>query len=545
MNSLRSHHRGRTAGDGRRHRPRDRRRRRCGRRRRALEARPCRRGYATTDGRSWAPQRAARSRSCRSAASALRAGRLVDGVGGERGPRGRRRPALRGSAADLVAVRRRVTRSVGLSPVARGGAGGRGGRLQPDPARDDRRGAGRCRSSASSTQAGVDRGDDRPRGSSSVRGRCFGSTNSLALRFGSPLRSSDQTSTRRPRRPARATHETGGVRQPSRARPERRLRRGGRPAGPGRRRAGRQVGRHSAMPGPAGRHRQLADLRRGGGRGDGGDAEQRDDGGERQPAGQVGPSTSRRSAVIRSRRVPSHGENLVQHSWREPAGKGVLLADVVTTEQRGAPPAPPPRAPWPNGGLRCRCAHRRRRAARARTRPRRRRPARRRPAGRGGGGRARGAARARRCRARPGSACCPAARTGRRRRSGCRSARGRRRGRRWSAGWRGRPGTCAANSTSPDRSPVKMRPVRLPPCAAGARPRMPIRASAGPKPGTGRPQYSWSRKAARLVAATSSRHATSRGHSPAAGDLGVEDGRGLGCGHAPKASGTGSRRAAT
>ena len=32
------------------------------------------------------------------------------------------------------------------------------------------------------------------------------------------------------------------------------------------------------------------------------------------------------------------------------------------------------------------------------------------------------------------------------------------------------------------------RPVRLPPCAAGARPTTAIRASAGPRPGTGRPQ---------------------------------------------------------
>ena len=32
------------------------------------------------------------------------------------------------------------------------------------------------------------------------------------------------------------------------------------------------------------------------------------------------------------------------------------------------------------------------------------------------------------------------------------------------------------------------RPVRLPPCAAGASPTMAIWASAGPQPGTGRPQ---------------------------------------------------------
>jgi len=56
-------------------------------------------------------------------------------------------------------------------------------------------------------------------------------------------------------------------------------------------------------------------------------------------------------------------------------------------------------------------------------------------------------------------------------------------------GWLARPARCsAANSTSPERSPVNTRPVRLPPCAAGARPRIAMRASGGPKPGTGRPQ---------------------------------------------------------
>ena len=50
----------------------------------------------------------------------------------------------------------------------------------------------------------------------------------------------------------------------------------------------------------------------------------------------------------------------------------------------------------------------------------------------------------------------------------------------------------AANSQSPLRSPVKIRPVRLPPCAAGARPTTATDASRGPQPVTGRPQYSWS-----------------------------------------------------
>jgi hypothetical protein len=68
-------------------------------------------------------------------------------------------------------------------------------------------------------------------------------------------------------------------------------------------------------------------------------------------------------------------------------------------------------------------------------------------------------------------------------------------------------------STSPERSPVNIRPVRFPPCAAGASPTISIRASAGPKPGTGRPQYVQSANAARLVRATSSRQSTSRGQA--------------------------------
>src|SRR5699024_1622098 len=71
----------------------------------------------------------------------------------------------------------------------------------------------------------------------------------------------------------------------------------------------------------------------------------------------------------------------------------------------------------------------------------------------------------------------------------------------------------ARYNTSPERSPVNIRPVRFAPCAAGASPTIAIAASGSPKPGTGRPQYSSSRKAARLVCATSSRHSTSRGQA--------------------------------
>ena len=71
----------------------------------------------------------------------------------------------------------------------------------------------------------------------------------------------------------------------------------------------------------------------------------------------------------------------------------------------------------------------------------------------------------------------------------------------------------AANRKSPDRSPVNIRPVRLAPCAAGARPTTSTDASGSPKPGTGRAQYVSSRNAARFSTPTSSRHATSRGHA--------------------------------
>ena len=60
---------------------------------------------------------------------------------------------------------------------------------------------------------------------------------------------------------------------------------------------------------------------------------------------------------------------------------------------------------------------------------------------------------------------------------------------------------------------MKIRPVRFPPCAAGASPTISTRAAGSPNPGTGRPQYASSRNAARFSRATSSRHATSRGHA--------------------------------
>jgi hypothetical protein len=56
-------------------------------------------------------------------------------------------------------------------------------------------------------------------------------------------------------------------------------------------------------------------------------------------------------------------------------------------------------------------------------------------------------------------------------------------------GWLANPARqSAAKIQSPLRSPVNTRPVRFPPCAAGASPTTAIRASAGPRPGTGLPQ---------------------------------------------------------
>ena len=93
-------------------------------------------------------------------------------------------------------------------------------------------------------------------------------------------------------------------------------------------------------------------------------------------------------------------------------------------------------------------------------------------------------------RARPASACSPAARSAPRRRCTRRAAR-RPSSRATDVGWFAKPLRCSdANRKSPDRSPVNTRPVRLPPCAAGARPTTQHAGVAGRRsPGTGRPQY--------------------------------------------------------
>ncbi len=70
----------------------------------------------------------------------------------------------------------------------------------------------------------------------------------------------------------------------------------------------------------------------------------------------------------------------------------------------------------------------------------------------------------------------------------------------------------ASKRKSPERSPVNIRPVRLAPLAAGARPTIKIRAVESPKAGTGLAQYRCPAKRAGARRAADSRHATSRGH---------------------------------
>ena len=133
-------------------------------------------------------------------------------------------------------------------------------------------------------------------------------------------------------------------------------------------------------------------------------------------------------------------------------------------------------------------------------------------AARSSAARSRGPGTARRHRAPRSSACSPAGRSERPRRCRCRPGSGRRRLAWMPAGRPGHGACSAAHRKSPDASPVKTRPVRLPPCAAGASPTSRIRASGSPNPGTGRPQYGSSRNRLTFSRATRSRHSTSLGH---------------------------------
>ncbi len=115
--------------------------------------------------------------------------------------------------------------------------------------------------------------------------------------------------------------------------------------------------------------------------------------------------------------------------------------------------------------------------------------------------------------ARPDAACWPAARTGRRASPTLPGGGDRRPATRSGPDWPARPGAAPRRGSHPERSPVKTRPVRFPPCAAGARPTIVSRARGSPHPGTGRAQYVHSRNARRFTRPTSSRQRTSRGQA--------------------------------
>ena len=183
------------------------------------------------------------------------------------------------------------------------------------------------------------------------------------------------------------------------------------------------------------------------------------------------------------------GDDLVEHRLGELAGEGVLLAHVVAAE-RAAPRRPPAvvstaSAPWPNRGLGRGTSQPAAGAPPRARRPRRSTRARASTAGAARRARGRGRASGRTSPSPAWSACSRAARTGRRRRSAARSAPARRRSRH-DVGWLAYPARCsAAYSQSPERSPVNIRPVRLVPLAAGARPTMSTRASGSPNDGPG------------------------------------------------------------
>src|SRR5262245_26825187 len=73
------------------------------------------------------------------------------------------------------------------------------------------------------------------------------------------------------------------------------------------------------------------------------------------------------------------------------------------------------------------------------------------------------------------------------------------------------PAACIARiRKSPDPSPVHTRPVRLPPCAAGARPSTSTQALGSPNPGPGFPQYVSFRYAALFSRAMQAQYERSR-----------------------------------
>ena len=180
---------------------------------------------------------------------------------------------------------------------------------------------------------------------------------------------------------------------------------------------------------------------------------------------------------------PQHG---VHHRRRQLAGERVLLARVKAAEQR------PRLAVGDHAVPELRLRPRDRRAAERGAQPQRALP---REAAEAeddvhlsAAARPRARATPRSSRAPPASAGWPAARSAPRRRCTRRAARSPS-SRATDSAWLASPTRCSdANRKSPERSPVKIRPVRLPPCAAGASPRIRTRAAGSPKPCIGRPQ---------------------------------------------------------
>ena len=153
-------------------------------------------------------------------------------------------------------------------------------------------------------------------------------------------------------------------------------------------------------------------------------------------------------------------EDRVRHLLGQPAGERVLLGGVVRAEQDGVRSAArirPCGRTWGGAAEADRACRRRPTRTRPGTRSRERRASARAPEPRTGGS----------CRARLGEAGWRAVRTDRRRHERAPQLEPVIRVK--EVGWFAKPVRWSdANSQSPERSPVKTRPVRLPPWAAGA-----------------------------------------------------------------------------
>ena len=188
---------------------------------------------------------------------------------------------------------------------------------------------------------------------------------------------------------------------------------------------------------------------------------------------------------------PGRGRTPRRASAGEPAGERVLLARVEAAEHR-ARGRTAPRAGARTAAA-ARAARRRRVRAAPTTPPRSR--TRRAPRSRGPGraARARGEVRRGTRRVPRASACSRGGAQRTAARCTRRATRARRRATPTSAGSRSRTRCIDANRKSPERSPVNTRPVRFPPCAAGASPTISTRGARVAEPGH-RPRPSTSRR---------------------------------------------------